>query len=51
MRVKTAVMRTKVTRSDLVDSEAHEDSSDSEDAENDKSLDEVHFFGHSCDHL
>ena len=36
---------------DLVDSEAHEDSSDSEDAENDKSLDEVHFFGHSCDHL
>ena len=31
---------------DLVDSEAHEDSSDSEDAENDKSLDEVHFFGH-----
>ena len=29
---------------DLVDSEAHEDSSDSEDAENDKSLDEVHFL-------
>ena len=36
---------------DLVDSEAHEDSSDSEDAENDKSLDEVHFFGHSCYHF